>query len=84
MAANSNEFPARGQNNSHVRVLIGRAAYEAIGGMRDELFIDGIDHEWCFRAKSLGYRTFVARDVTMSHDMGEVGVSLFGRYQACL
>jgi rhamnosyltransferase len=61
--------------------VIGRAAYMAIGAMRHDLFIDGIDHEWCFRARSLGYQIFVAQDVVMSHDMGEIGVSLFGRYR---
>ncbi len=61
--------------------LIGRDAFSAVGPMRDDLFIDGIDHEWCFRAGSLGYSILVEAEAIMDHDMGDAGVTVFGRYR---
>ena len=40
--------------------LIPMATIDVVGGMDDELFIDHVDTEWCFRAKSQGYRLFGA------------------------
>ena len=52
-----------------------------VGLMKEELFIDCIDHEWCFRASSLGYEIYVDLKNTMSHDMGESGMNFFGSYK---
>lgn len=56
-------------------------ALRAVGGMWEALFIDGIDHEWCFRASAAGYGVFVAAHVRMDHDMGDQGVDFLGRYK---
>lgn len=61
--------------------LISRTAWESVGPMWEDLFIDGIDHEWCFRARARGFDTMTVPDVVMEHDMGEVGVNLFGRFR---
>jgi rhamnosyltransferase len=61
--------------------VIDMAALEMIGDMRDDLFIDGIDHEWCFRARSKGFRIGASARVTMPHDMGDDGIVIFGRYR---
>ncbi|KAB2911168.1 MAG: glycosyltransferase family 2 protein [Dechloromonas sp.] len=61
--------------------LIDKQAYRAVGPMWDDLFIDGIDHEWCYRAKFKGFSIVQARDVSMEHDMGDAGVNVFGRYK---
>ena len=41
------------------------------GGMMEELFIDGVDHEWCWRAASIGrYRFFIDNNSPLSHQLG--------------
>lgn len=62
-------------------MVIPRAAIEAVGGMWNELFIDQIDHEWCFRASAAGLAVMAATSVPMPHDMGDHGIKLFGRYK---
>ena len=62
-------------------MVIPRAALETIGGMWNELFIDQIDHEWCFRARAAGLVVVAATSVPMPHDMGDAGIQVFGRYK---
>lgn len=54
--------------------VIPRTAHDEVGGMWNELFIDCIDHEWCFRARARGLSVLMAQDVAMPHDMGDVAV----------
>ncbi|WP_429191125.1 glycosyltransferase family 2 protein [Aeromonas veronii] len=42
-----------------------------IGLMDDSLFIDGVDHEWCWRAKSKGYEIYMSNNVSMVHTVGD-------------
>lgn len=51
--------------------LIDLAALAAIGPFREDFFIDGIDIEWCFRARSRGFRTVMAVDEEMPHRLGQ-------------
>lgn len=51
--------------------LIRTSVLSTVGRMRDELFIDWVDAEWAYRAKSLGYTTYVVPTVTMLHSIGE-------------
>lgn len=50
--------------------LIDLAAFAEIGPFREDFFIDGIDIEWCFRARSRGFRTVMAMDEEMPHRLG--------------
>lgn len=50
-----------------------------IGMMRDELFIDYIDVEWCYRAQAKGYKLFVTSDSTLEHIIGDARVMFLGR-----
>lgn len=50
-----------------------------IGKMKDELFIDYIDVEWCLRARSLGYKVYISPKAVMKHTIGDNRVSIFGR-----
>lgn len=50
--------------------LIDLAAFAEIGPFREDFFIDGIDLEWCFRARSRGFRTVMAMDEEMPHRLG--------------
>ncbi len=52
---------------------------DKVGGMNEELFIDYVDVEWCFRAKSLGFKMFANPNVKMMHTIGDSRVSVFGR-----
>ena len=41
-------------------------------GLKDEsLFIDGVDHEWCWRAVKLGMSIGIANNVKMIHTLGD-------------
>lgn len=59
--------------------LIRISVLHLIGLMRDELFIDWVDIEWCLRARHKGYLSFYASDVVMRHSVGDSAVRIFGR-----
>jgi len=59
--------------------LIRTAIFERIGFMMERLFIDGVDTEWCLRALSLGYQSYVVPEALMEHDLGNGIARLFGR-----
>lgn len=61
--------------------LISEVAWRKVGPMLDSLFIDGIDHEWCLRAKHKGYQIRLSQTVTMVHDMGDASVNVLGIYK---
>lgn len=61
--------------------LIDRAVIETTGKMCSALFIDSIDHEWCYRAQSRGYVIIQSNLVKMEHDMGDAGVNFFGTFK---
>lgn len=60
--------------------IIPKEAYEIIGGMDESLFIDNVDFEWCWRAKSKGYRTFLAKNVYMGHRVGQGNINILGLF----
>jgi rhamnosyltransferase len=51
--------------------LISLASLDRIGGLDEELFVDNVDTEWCFRAISNGFRLFGVCRAQMSHSVGE-------------
>jgi rhamnosyltransferase len=59
--------------------LIPLSSIKAVGGMREDLFIDYVDIEWGLRAKLLGYRSFGVCDAKMKHQLGDEPVILFNR-----
>lgn len=61
--------------------LISRKNYEKVGPLKEDFFIDCIDHEWCFRAKGMGLKVYVDNEVKMKHNMGEDGMNWFGVYK---
>ena len=50
--------------------LIPTHVIEAVGGLEESLFIDGVDHEWCLRARRRGYSCYVACTAIMRHRLG--------------
>lgn len=51
-------------------MLLGNSL-SVIGMMREDLFIDYVDTEWCLRAKQMGYRCVGACTVEMQHSIGD-------------
>ncbi len=51
--------------------LLHVAQYLRIGHFEDALFIDNVDLEWCFRARSLGYGLFGVCNARMAHFLGD-------------
>jgi rhamnosyltransferase len=50
--------------------LIPLAVHAAVGPFREEFFIDYVDSEYCFRARSRGYRVIRTTQPLMSHTIG--------------
>ncbi len=46
-----------------------------IGFMKEDYFIDNIDLEWCFRARSLGYSLYGTEKAVLHHRIGEAANS---------
>jgi rhamnosyltransferase len=44
--------------------------YDAIGGFRDEFFIDSIDYDYCLRARAKGFRVIEVCRFGMIHPLG--------------
>ncbi len=57
-------------------MLIPVKAFKNVGLMWESLFIDYIDVEWCFRARSKGYAVFGSSTATLYHDIGEKRFSI--------
>ena len=51
-------------------MLIPVSALDKIGRFEEGLFIDQVDHEWCLRARGLGYCCFLACDTLLIHQLG--------------
>lgn len=49
-----------------------------VGLMRDELFIDFIDIEWCLRARSKGYEIISFPSIEIKHFLGDFSVTILG------
>lgn len=51
-----------------------------IGGFDESLFIDEVDHEFCYRARSQGYRIICITTINMHHNMGKpISIGIFGK-----
>lgn len=57
--------------------LISIAALDDVGGMRDDLFIDYVDTEWCHRARYRGWRLYGTCMAKMTHDMGDAALRVW-------
>lgn len=75
------------QNKASVQTIptsgtvISQDAFSKVGPMMDALFIDSIDHEWCFRAANMGLKIVVSNKVLMLHNMGDEGLNWMGQYK---
>lgn len=51
--------------------LINMECVGEVGLMNEPLFIDWVDYEWCWRARSKGWKIFGVFDVTLHHHLGD-------------
>ena len=49
-----------------------------VGLFNDKLFIDLVDHEWCWRAKSKGYHLFMSGNSLLPHQVGKQTINFLG------
>jgi rhamnosyltransferase len=50
--------------------LVKKKVFSEIGLFEEDYFIDFLDHEFCLRARSKGYKIFMVPDVSMVHNLG--------------
>lgn len=59
-------------------MLLSKFAFNEVGEKESGLFIDGVDHEWCWRAGRLGFKIFQSLSVRMPHRQGDDRVKVCG------
>jgi rhamnosyltransferase len=59
--------------------LIPLAILEKVGGFKENLFIDLVDVEWCFRARAAGYRSFLSPTAAVDHRLGSGTIGIGSR-----
>lgn len=52
--------------------LLSLDAYKAIGPFRNDFFIDFVDYDYCFRARSMGFRVIQVFRAGMEHSLGHL------------
>lgn len=59
-------------------MLLSKEAFLTVGEKEEGLFIDGVDHEWCWRAQRKGFSVFQSFSVCMPHRQGDDRVKILG------
>jgi rhamnosyltransferase len=59
-------------------MMIDLSKIDLIGFKDETLFIDGVDHEWCWRAKTQNYMVAIAENVEMIHRLGDARSKFVG------
>jgi rhamnosyltransferase len=52
--------------------LLSLSAYNVAGPFRDDYFIDYVDHEYCLRLRSCGYKIFQINNAYLEHQIGTI------------
>ena len=60
--------------------FIPMSVLDDVGLMREELFIDFVDIEWCLRARAKGYEIVSFPQVEIAHHLGDSSVSFMGTH----
>lgn len=58
--------------------LIRKEVFEEVGLMNEDLFIDFVDNELCWRAKFFGYKILISSRAKMNHLIGDRKITFFG------
>jgi len=53
--------------------ILRSSAYQQTGPFNESLFIDEVDHEYCYRIREKGYHILKMNDIFMQHHLGEKG-----------
>jgi rhamnosyltransferase len=75
-----NESPELVETTLSSGLFVPIESYLKIGPKEEELFIDLVDWEWCFRAKSLGMAVYVDPEITLLHKLGSHHQSVVGLF----
>jgi rhamnosyltransferase len=59
--------------------LIRTCVFDAVGIMRDDLFIDWVDIEWGLRARVREYQSYIVPKAVMAHSIGDRTVRVLGK-----
>ena len=51
--------------------LVPKYVYEVVGGMDDDLFIDAVDSEYCWRIRENGFLVIKSNDALLAHKLGD-------------
>ena len=60
-------------------MIIPKSVFAKVGYKREDLFIDWVDFEWCWRSRQMGYKVVAYGDVTIRHTLGDAIVSFLHR-----
>lgn len=60
-------------------MLIPLAVLDRVGLPEEDLFIDNVDLEWCFRARAKGFALYGVCDAVMEHSVGDDVIQIGGR-----
>jgi rhamnosyltransferase len=60
--------------------LVPSHVFDLVGEMLDELFVDYVDLEWCWRAISFGFYPYIVENVVMDHSLGDQPYSFLKHY----
>lgn len=61
--------------------FISMKSWEEANGFKEELFIDGVDFEYCKHVRLLGYHVYQINSVIMQHHLGSTQeIKLFGKH----
>lgn len=59
-------------------MLIDLSVIKDVGFKESDLFIDGVDHEWCWRARKKGYVVGINKHIHMVHTLGDKRSNFLG------
>jgi rhamnosyltransferase len=79
VALDQDQCPVRSDFIIASGALIPVGAIEAVGLFKEELFIDLVDVEWCFRARAAGFESYISTATTMMHRLGRGTVHIGSR-----
>lgn len=60
--------------------LVSRAIMDEVGVMNEELFIDLVDFEWCWRLKQKGFKCYVTNKTYLEHRVGNRVRPIIGKF----
>jgi rhamnosyltransferase len=59
-------------------MLVSKSVFNAIGMMKASFFIDGVDTEFCLRARANQIPIYVRQDITLVHRIGDGALNFLG------